>query len=201
MPYFSRLTDIVTCNLSSILARADDPRQALEEILHEMNEGRAGAERSVRSAEENVVRIEDEIGEQRASVGNWMQAAGQALQAGDENQARQALVRKHEVEDLIAGLEQQLQAAVATRDHLRTMLSAIQARHADARRRLDELAATKGSDESTGPSSTAARQFSSGNVNDRIEQELEQMRRKLHPPSGGGAEEQRGRGAEGKRGG
>jgi phage shock protein A len=184
MPYFSRLTDIVTCNLSSILAHADDPRQALEEVLREMNEGLAGAERSVRTAGENVGRIEDEIGEQRAAAANWVREAEQALQAGNEEQARQALVRKHEVEDLIAGLEQQLQAAVATRDHLRTMLSAIQARHADARRRLDELAATEGSDESAGPSPAATRQFSSGNVNDRIEQELEQMRRKLQPPSG-----------------
>ena len=33
MTYFSRLTDIVTCNLTKLLAEADDPAVALQEII------------------------------------------------------------------------------------------------------------------------------------------------------------------------
>lgn len=141
MPYFSRLTDIVTCNLSSILDRADDPAGALEEIIREMNEGAAGAERSVQAASNNVARIETEMGELRLSIHQWIQRATLALKANDEFAAREALQRKHEVEDLLAGLEQQLQAAISTRDHLRTMRNALQARMADAHRRLREIQA------------------------------------------------------------
>ena len=42
MSYFSRLTDIVTCNLTEILARETDPLAAVGEIIAEMQEGLAG---------------------------------------------------------------------------------------------------------------------------------------------------------------
>ncbi|MEW4486845.1 PspA/IM30 family protein [Thalassoglobus sp. JC818] len=139
MPYFSRLTDIVTCNLTSILEHADDKEAVLKEIIFEMTEGLAGAERSVGTASTNVSRLEVEIGEQRQQAEQWVLEAQNALASGNENQARSALERKHEVEDLIAGLEQQLAAAVSTRDHLKTILNALQARLADGRRRLRSL--------------------------------------------------------------
>ncbi len=174
MPYFSRLTDIVTCNLTSILAKAQNPQVALEEIILEMQEGVAGAQRSASTASDNVVRVETEIAEQRGLVANWNQAAKQALSMHDEAQARVALGRKHELEDLIAGLEQQLTAAISTRDHLRTTLYALEARLADARRRRSTGDLTP---EAAGPVgaglSTAIERHS------RVNLELEELRRQL----------------------
>ncbi len=135
MPYFSRLTDIVTCNLSSILKHAEDPEKALEEIIREMEQGVAGAQRSAKSAFANVANIESQIGEQRRQVDHWLREAQQALTEKEEQAARQCLQRKHEIEDLISGLEQELQAAISTREHLSTMRNALEARLADARRR------------------------------------------------------------------
>ena len=136
MPYFNRLTDIVTCSLTSLLASADDPQAALEEIIHEMQEGVAGAERSSRTAERNSERIGREIEEQQEHVARWVETARERLAAGEEDRARQALLRKREVEDLIAALSEQQRAAEATRQHLLTTLHALQARLADAQRRL-----------------------------------------------------------------
>lgn len=178
MPYFSRLTDIVTCNLTTLLARNQNCVQFLKGIIQEMNEGVAGAQRCVGTAIANVARLETEIGEQRIAVGDWMIRAQAALRRSDEDQARLALERKHEVEDLIAGLEQQLQAAISTRDHLSTMLSALQARLADAIRRLDDLsgggspAAAPAARSPTPVDDSKVRQF-------RVDSELEQLRRQL----------------------
>jgi phage shock protein A len=141
MPYFSRLTDIVTCRLSEILERVPDPLEALPEIIREMEEGIQGARRSVRTSSDNVARLEGEIAEQRGSATDWRNQAKDALGTGNDNQARISLLRKREVEDLIAGLEQQLNAAIATQTHLKTMLHALEARTADAHRRLAELSA------------------------------------------------------------
>lgn len=178
MTYFSRLTDIVTCNLSSILADAEDPQAALQEIIFEMKEGVAGAERSVNTANMQVSRIEIEIGEQRTNVDAWMKSAQDALANQNEALARQSLERKHEVEDLIAGLEQQLEAAISTRDHLRTMLNALQARMADAIRRgrqadLDAESSTAIMEESE---PTA---LSSDDRQSRIEAELNALRKQM----------------------
>ena len=61
MAFFSRLTDIVTCNLNEIIARADDPLAALDDVIREMEEGLAGARRSVATAQANSDRIEQEL--------------------------------------------------------------------------------------------------------------------------------------------
>lgn len=179
MAYFSRLTDIVTCNLSSILAQTEDHQVALEDIIFEMKEGLSGADRSVKTADKNVSRIEVEIGEQRSEIGNWMKAAQESLATGQEAKARQALERKHEVEDLIAGLEQQLEAAILTRDHLRTMMNALQARLADASRRLKML--TEGASLAS-PALLLTGEEDSGFAGDRsarIDAELEALRKQL----------------------
>lgn len=170
MPFFSRLTDIVTCNLSSILAQAENPETALGEIIHEMQEGVAGAQRSVKTAGHNVARIESEIHTQREEAQRWLEEAKTALSSGADAQARMLLTRKHEVEDLIAGLEQQLQAAVSTRDHLQTTLHALEARLADARRRQAGGSETETTDV-TG-ATVDSRQY-------RVDVELEALRQQL----------------------
>ncbi|QDU39760.1 hypothetical protein Mal4_41070 [Maioricimonas rarisocia] len=180
MSYFSRLSDIVTCNLSALLAESDDPAATLTEIINEMQQGIAGARRSVSTARDNVVRIESEIFEQRQTIDDWMDQARSALSAGEEETARRHLMRKREVEDLIAGLEQQLSAATATRNHLQTMLNALEARLHDARRRLASLEAGQPATEvASGDGSPGG-----GDVDDDsrlrdVEADLEALRREL----------------------
>lgn len=179
MPFFSRLTDIVTCNLTSILNRVDDKQKALEEIIFEMKEGLAGAERSVKTAGENVSQIEIEIGEQRQQIDQWLQSAQSALATGDESRARHALARKHEVEDLIAGLEHQLTAATSTRDHLKTIQNAMQARLADAQRRLKSVADGGDYVISDGETDPPTESIAALERQSRVDAELEVLRRQI----------------------
>ncbi|MCB9950756.1 MAG: PspA/IM30 family protein [Planctomycetaceae bacterium] len=173
MPYFSRLTDIVTCNLSSILAKADDPKSALDEIIQEIQQGVAGARRSADTAEGNVGRIETEIAEQRHVVTKWLDEAKEHLANGNDDKARGAIERKQECEDLLAGLEQQLQAAVSTRDHLRTTLHAIEARLADAKRRRSSGVMTPEASPQDGAEVESTERKS------RVDSELDALRRQL----------------------
>lgn len=142
MSYFSRLTDIVTCNLNELLNDAQDPLATIEQILREIEEGVAGAKRSVATAAANVERLVREITEHRNTAASWAMRAKEHLLAGREQEARLALLRKKEVEDLIAGLEHQHQAAVATQEHLATIQRAIEARYAEALRKRAEFQGT-----------------------------------------------------------
>lgn len=135
MTYFSRLTDIVTCNLTEILKQAADPRVAVAQIISEMEEGLAGARRSVTTAANNETRLSQEITTHREQAESWASKARDHLINQRETEARQCLLRKRELEDLVAGLQQQHQAAVATREHLSTMQRALEARHAEALRK------------------------------------------------------------------
>jgi phage shock protein A len=179
MPYFSRLTDIVTCSLTSLLAGVDDPQRALTDIIREMEQGITGAQRSMKTAGDSEARIRSEIDEQRKQCQQWVAAARQQLAVGNEDQARLNLVRKHEAESLVAGLEIQLKAATATREHLTTTFHALEARLADARRRLAALAA--GDAESAIRPTTGSGQVMerSARPTDLIDVELAALKREL----------------------
>jgi len=176
MSYFSRLTDIVTCNLSDILAKEKDPSTALRRIVAEMEEGLSGARRSVKAAANNVSELEQELAELRAQIAQWVVRAKQSLADGDESAARAALSRKKEQEDLSAGLEQQLTSAIATHDQLKTTLRALEARLSDARRRESDEGETADqqveSPKSSSSSTTADRSH-------EIDEELAALKREL----------------------
>lgn len=178
MSYFSRLTDIVTCNLSQMLDEAADPHAALAEIITEMQEGLQGAQRSVTTATNAELRLQRDLDEHRASAARWTDRARQQLAAGNEAEARQCLTRKREVEDLIAGLEQQHKAAIATRQNLATMQRALEARLAEALRRREDM----GLESAHSP--TEMPLVPTPSVRDardlEIDAELEAMKRELH---------------------
>ncbi|MBX3438630.1 MAG: PspA/IM30 family protein [Planctomycetaceae bacterium] len=140
MSYFSRLTDIVTCNLSELLAQASDPAAALEDIIQEMQTGLEAAQRSVKTAAAAEEKIRAEIEELSNQLKYWTDVARQELISGQEQKARMALMRKGEVDDLIAGIKQQHVSAASTLEHLRTMFFALEARLADAVRRRASVA-------------------------------------------------------------
>jgi phage shock protein A len=139
MSFFSRLSDIVSCKLDDLVANQADPPAAMARIISEIEEGLAGAKRSVTSAGNSEERLKGELEERKKQAAWWGDKARQELMAGHENDARQALLRKRETEDLVAGIEQQIAAAGSTRMHLSTTMRAIEARLAEARRIQQEL--------------------------------------------------------------
>ena len=141
MSYFSRLTEIVTCNITQLLAQSENPQLAIAQIILEIEEGVAGARRSVSTAAGNEERISREIHDQHDQATRWASKAREQLAAGSEAEARQAIIRKREIEDLIAGLQQQQHAAAATREHLQTIQRAMEARLSEALRKQAALAA------------------------------------------------------------
>lgn len=175
MNYFNRLTEIVTCNLNEILAREADPAAAIRKIITEMEAGLAGARRSVTTAAANEERLTKELSELDQQAEHMTEEARDALRAQNESAARVALIRKKEIADVAAGLQQQLKAAHATREHLTTTLRALEARLNEARRRQVELEAS--------PKATASRKGVATLDDDprthEIESELEALKREL----------------------
>lgn len=182
MSYFSRLTDIVTCNLQDLLARENDPQSAIGRIVAEMEEGFDGAQISVRTAQASVSRLQTELTDHQARADHWYNTARVALQENNDTEARAALLRKGEVDDLIAGLKQQLSAAEATREQLATTMRALEARLTEARRKLADI----GVEPATEPPARSTAATQSAPVDntraEQVEAELEALRRSLQSP-------------------
>lgn len=178
MNYFSRLSDIISCKLDDLLAGAPDQAAAISSIISEIEEGVAGAKRSVKSAAGAEERLQSELSERASQVTFWAAEARKELLAGRENGARQALARKKETEDLHAGIGQQLAAATSTREHLTTTLRAIEARLAEARRRQQDLSSGEAAPSRSKPGTTTATFERSRAA--QIEAELDALRKELH---------------------
>ena len=140
MPYFSRLTDIVTCNLTKLLEESENPQATLQEIVHEMELGLSGARRSAATAQANEERLTEEVDENSRRTLQWAGKAREALGRNEEDQARLALVRKREAEALVDGLKEELNSATETRSHLLRTMRALEARLSDAKRKQQSLA-------------------------------------------------------------
>lgn len=139
MPHFSRLTDIITCSFTEILDESDDPAQTLAEIIDEMNEGLGACRKNVRTSMTNAERLQREIKDYQQQINEWKDQARASLSNDDEDGARDALTRKVELEDLIDGLRPELDAALATQQHMFRIQKALEARHAEAVRKLEEM--------------------------------------------------------------
>ena len=179
MPYFTRLTDIITCSLTEILSEAADPVLTLRDVIREMQEGLTGARRTVRTSDGNRTRIRSEIEQHEAQMQKWVDRAKEALSARDEDGAREALMRKVEIEDLLDGLRPELDAAESTYQHMLRIRKALEARHSEAMRRLSELT---GQEEPVRlESETAVHAISQAQQEKHaeVEAELEALRRQL----------------------
>ena len=176
MPFFSRLTDIVTCSLSDLLAESDDPDRALAEIIAEMELGKSGAARSVATASGTVDRLTRDVNDSRGDADRFRAEAKRALTDGDEAEARAALIRKKEAEAVIAGLEQELSSAESLLKHLQTTARALEARLNDAKRKRAALAAGESLPDDRQP---AAEPVAAAAADDGIEDELAALRAEL----------------------
>lgn len=139
MPHFSRLTDIVTCSLTEILDESDDPQLTLREVIEEMEEGLTSARRVARTSASNRDRLQADIDGHSAQMAGWIEKAKVDLTEGNESAAREALTRKVEIEDLVDGLKPELEASESNYNNMLRIQKALEARHAEAMRRLSDL--------------------------------------------------------------
>lgn len=179
MPHFSRLTDIVTCNLTEILKSAQDPVLVLREIIAEMAEGLAACRRTVQTSVRNHERISREIDEYKGQIADWLDRAKQSLNSGDEVTARESLTRKVELEGLIAGLLPESEAAQGTSQHMLRIQKALEARHSDASRRLSELTGEPLVQRTDSVSDAPSAAMSVQATQSEVDAELEALRREL----------------------
>jgi phage shock protein A len=183
MSYFSRLTDIVTCNLTEILAGAEDPERTLEEIISEMRQGVTSAQRTVKAATSQEEALRNEVEDQSRQISYWSQQARRELEQGREDDARHSLRRKKEVEDLVAGLQREYESARRSAEERVTTLHALEARLADAIRRRAALTGDCSASSEADAESDAQHAAEPVQINqardDEIEAELAALKREI----------------------
>lgn len=141
MGIFRRASDIVAANLNDLVDRFEDPdkmlRQAVREMDAAIDSASAAAAKSL-AAEKLLAR---ELARNERQAAEWQGRAAAAVQAGDDELAKRALLRRREHDSLVGALREQQAAAVEANGRLRRQLDAMRAKRAEAARKLSTLTA------------------------------------------------------------
>jgi phage shock protein A len=143
MGIFSRLGTLIKSNLNDLISRAEDPEKMLNQVLLEMQQQLVEAKKAVAVAIADEKRLQKQYNAELDKAKEWERKAMLAVRAGDDNLARQALVRKQEHENISAQFQTQWIAQKSAVDKLKDALRLLANKIEEAKRKKNILIARK----------------------------------------------------------
>ena len=139
MGVMERVSQLMTCDIGHLLARAEDPQGAIEKLIGDLEESIVDLRREMVTAVAHQNQVRKDLFAAEEVAGRIEREASMALAGGEELRARHALSR--EIGTLRARDELELDLAVAGRTSARLVAALIRMedRAQVARRMQDEL--------------------------------------------------------------
>jgi phage shock protein A len=141
MGLFDRISRVVRANLNDMVSKAEDPEKILEQSIIDMQEDLVQLRQAVAQAIAAQKRTQQQYNQQSTEANNWQQRAQLALTKGDENLAREALVRKKTHAETAATLKTSNETQMAQVDTPKRSLIALESKISEAKTRKDMLKA------------------------------------------------------------
>jgi phage shock protein A len=181
MGVFSRLSRMIKSNINALLDAAEDPEKTLNQLITDMKEGHREAKEQVAQAMVDERKMEKRVLEAKTEAANWRTKAQMALQKGDENLAKQALLRAKSATEMADAYGKELEKQKAAVLQLKTALEAMDKKIEGAKRQKAVLLTRKKVAETTRQISATANDMkipSSFGEFDRIAEKIEDMEMK-----------------------
>jgi len=141
MAIFSRLGTLLKSNVNDAISKAEDPEKMLTQMLLDMQQQMVEAKKQVAVAIADEKRLQKSFEQEKQLSVEWEKKAMMAVKAGNDDLAKQALLRKTEHEKLALGYEQQWQAQKAAVDQLKGALQGLNSKIEEAKRKKNLLVA------------------------------------------------------------
>ncbi|MFB2938985.1 PspA/IM30 family protein [Aerosakkonemataceae cyanobacterium BLCC-F154] len=139
MGLFDRISRVVRANLNDVVSKAEDPEKILEQSIIDMQEDLVQLRQAVAQAIATQKRTQQQYNQAQAEANNWQQRAQLALSKGDENLAREALVRKKSQSETATALKTTLDQQTGQVDTLKRNLIALESKISEAKTKKDML--------------------------------------------------------------
>lgn len=143
MGFFGRLATLIKSNLNDLISKSEDPEKMLNQIIVDMNTQLVEAKKQVAKAIADEKRLGKQHKAEKSVAGEWEKKAMMAIRAGDENLAKEALLRKKEHDSLEQAYGDQWQKQKQATDQLKTALRALNNKIEEAKRKKNVLIARK----------------------------------------------------------
>ncbi|MDR2630034.1 MAG: PspA/IM30 family protein [Spirochaetaceae bacterium] len=141
MGIFSRLKTLVASNVNDIISKAEKPEKMLNQLIIEMNEQLLESKKAVAMAIADEKKLEREMQNQAAQAGEWERKAMLAVQAGKDDLAKEALLRKQEYDNAFGEYKKQWEAQKKSVEQLKESLRELQNKIEEAQRKKNLLVA------------------------------------------------------------
>ncbi|MBU6229051.1 MAG: PspA/IM30 family protein [Cyanobacteria bacterium REEB459] len=141
MGLFDRVSRVVRSNLNSVVSSAEDPEKILDQAIIDMQEDLVQMRQAVAGAIASQKRVQQQYERSQGEANTWQQRAQLALQKGDEDLARQALVRKKTQAETALALKTQLDGQSSIVDQLKRDLIGLESKLSEAKTKKDMLKA------------------------------------------------------------
>ena len=141
MGFFNRMEKIFKANVNAALDKAEDPEKMLNQITTDMQEQLIQLKQQVAASIANEKQLQNNYDEEQEQADRWEQKATLALQNGNEDPAKQALVRRNEHASIATRYKEQWEKQKQTVEMSKENLRALERKIEEARRKKDLLIA------------------------------------------------------------
>jgi phage shock protein A len=141
MGIFSRLKTLISSNVNDMIAKAEKPEKMLNQLVIDMNEQLIESKKAVALAIADEKKLEREMRNQEALSQEWERKAMLAVQAGKDDLAKEALLRKQEYDNAHGEYQKQWEAQKASVEKLKESLRELQNKIEEAQRKKNLLVA------------------------------------------------------------
>ena len=141
MGIFSRIKTVVSSNINDLISKAEKPEKMLNQLIVEMNEQLIESKKAVAMAIADEKKLEREKENQFTQAQEWERKAMLAVNAGKDDLAKEALLRKAEYDKAAAEYQKQWESQKASVDKLKESLRELQGKIEEAQRKKNLLIA------------------------------------------------------------
>lgn len=178
MGLFDRISRVVRSNLNSVVSKAEDPEQVLEQTVQEMQADLLQLRQAVAQAIATSKRSERQLHQSQSLANQSQERAQLALQQGNEDLARDALVRRRSYTEAVKVITAQLAQQNAVVTKLKQSMTGLETKIAEAKTRKDLfIARARAAQASQNLQETLGRVNSRNPLNafDRMEERVQQL--------------------------
>ena len=141
MGIFSRLKTLISSNVNDLISKAEKPEKMLNQLIIYMNEQLIESKKAVAMAIADEKKLAREKDNQQSQAGEWEKKAMLAVNAGKDDLAKEALLRKQEYDQAAGEYQKQWEAQKASVDQLKESLRELQNKIEEAQRKKNLLVA------------------------------------------------------------
>jgi phage shock protein A len=143
MNLLERVLTLLRANLNTVVEKADDPEKALQQLRLDLRNQLVQVKTQVATAIAEGHRLRKRSQEKRAEMDTWLKKAEQAIQQGNDDVARRALISYDNLKKQVERYHQSQKEQEQFVSTMRSALQQLEAKLAEIETTLDLLSARK----------------------------------------------------------